>query len=229
MKAEKTKSKKRWVYYLVLAIGVLLLVAATVLTVYFVTEDVPTVEAPPVDDNPPSIIDPDEPDDPNKPDDSGNSGKPDDTDGPSKPSGGETVRFISPLASGSYSVWNDIYVNATMKGVAYRHKAVDITSEVGETVMAMADGVVEKIIYNEITGNEIVVLHDDNIRTIYRFVEPAAGIGVGTQVKQGDKIAEVAEPYGIEEADGVHLHLEMTLAGEPIDPTEYLIPTLGEK
>ena len=218
MKAEKTKSKKRWLYYLVLAIGVLLLVAATVLTVYFVTEDVPTVEAPPVDNNPPSGFEPSEPDvvDPTP-------------DEPSEPSGGESVRFISPLASGNYSVWHDIYVNTTMKGMAYRHDAVDITSEVGATVMAMADGVVEKIVYNEITGNEIVVLHDDDIRTVYRFVEPAAGIGIGSKVSQGQKIAEVAEPYGIEEEDGVHLHLEMTLAGKPIDPTEYLIPTLGEK
>ena len=214
MKAEKTKSKKRWLYYLVLAIGVLLLVAATVLTVYFVTEETPVVEAPPVDSNPsggptdPGIPDPVE---------------------PSEPSGGETVRFIAPVASGDYSAWNEIYVNATMKGMAYRHEAVDITSEVGATVMAMADGVVEKIIYNDVTGNEIVILHDDEIRTIYRFVEPASGIGVGTKVKQGEKIAEVAEPYGIEEEDGVHLHLEMTLKDEPIDPTEYLIPTLGEK
>ena len=218
MKAEKTKSKKRWLYYLVLAIGVLLLVAATVLTVYFVTEDVPTVEAPPVDDNPPSGYEP------SGPDISG----PDNNE-PSEPSGGESVRFIAPLASGDYTVWNEIYVNTTMKGMAYRHDAVDITSEVGETVMAMADGVVEKIIYNDITGNEIVILHDDDIRTIYRFGEPAAGIGVGTKVSQGQKIAEVAEPYGIEEEDGVHLHLEMTLKNEPIDPTEYLIPTLGEK
>ena len=216
MKAEKTKSKKRWLYYLVLAIGVLLLVAATVLTVYFVTEETPTVEVPPVDNNPPSGMEPSGPDinDPIE---------------PNEPSGGESVRFIAPLASGSYTVWNDIYVNATMRGMAYRHSAVDITSEVGATVMAMANGVVEKIIYNSVTGNEIVVLHDDDIRTIYRFVEPAAGIGVGSVVSQGQKIAEVAEPYGIEEEDGVHLHLEMTLKDVPIDPTEYLIPTLGEK
>ena len=42
-------------------------------------------------------------------------------------------------------------------------------------------------------------------------------------------IAKVAEAYGTEANDGTHLHLEMTLNGKAVDPTDYIDVTLEEK
>ena len=206
MKETKTKSKKRVIYYLVLAVSVLLLVAATVLTVYFVTSggDKILEENPPVED----------PDDPTPPDD---------------PTGGDTVKFVSPIEDAEFKVeYGTIYANKTL-GWYYRHKALDFLADAGTIVRSMSEGRVETISYSEETGNFIVIDHGDNLRSYYRFVEPASGLKVGDSVKMGQTIATVASAYGTEKFDGAHLHLEVTLKGEPVDPTAYLDYTVEDK
>lgn len=218
MKEEKTKSKKKFIYYVVLAVSVLLLIAATVLTVYFVTNGGnPIAEKPPVQ----------EPGEPNQPNDPG---KPEEPNEPNEPStGGDAVRFVSPIEGGRYTVdYNVIYTNATL-GWIYRHKAVDFEASAGDEVLCMADGTVESISYSEETGNYIVVNHGDDLKTIYRFVEPTSTLKEGAKVTKGQRIGEVASAYGIEHKDGTHLHLEIMVGGDYVDPTAYLEPVLEEK
>lgn len=213
MKEEKTKSKKRWIYYVVLAVSVLLLAAAIVLTVYFVTGGSSQVlDVPPVGDT------------------GDNPNEPEDPDGPSRPSGGEdTVKFVSPIAGAVYTVEYDvIYKNETL-GWIYRHKAVDFDAAEGTDVCCMADGTVKEISYSEETGNIITVDHGDGLVTLYRFVEPMSTLKEGASVTKGQLIGKVASAYGIERRDGTHLHLEIELNGDPVDPTSYLDPVLEEK
>lgn len=210
MKEENAKPKRKWLYYVVLGVCALLLIAATVLTVYFVTNGTGEVlETPPAGD----VQEPD-----NKPDD-GN-----------VPSGGEgTVQFVSPIEGASYTIeYDTIYVNKTL-GWIYRHKALDFQAAAGTDVLCMADGKVESISYCEETGNIIVVDHGDDLKTIYRFVEPASTLKEGASLKKGEKIGTVADAYGIERKDGEHLHLEITLKGDNVDPTSYIGKDLTEK
>ena len=213
MKETNTKSKKRLIYYLVLAVSVLLLAAATVLTVYFVTSGSGNV----LEEKPPVIT----PDDPTKPDEPNE---------PNEPSGGEdTVRFVSPIEGGTYKVeYGTIYANRTL-GWYYRHKAVDFAADEGTTVRSMADGTVESISYSEETGNIIVIDHGDNLRTYYRFVEPASALRVGASVTKGQTIGAVAAAYGTEKFDGAHLHLEVKLGKVYVDPAVYLDPLYEDK
>ena len=203
MKEAKTKSKKRLVYYLVLAVSVLLLVAATVLTVYFVTNGSGNVleEKPPVED-------PDDPD---------------------EPSGGDTVNFVSPIENAACKVeYGTIYSNETL-GWYYRHKAVDFSAEEGTAVRSMSKGKIESISYSEETGNIIVIDHGDNLRSYYRFIEPAGGLKVGDSVTMGQTIGSVAAAYGTERFDGAHLHLEVMLGKAYVDPTAYFDYTITDK
>lgn len=207
MKEAKTNSKKRLIYYLVLAVSVLLLVAATVLTVYFVSGGGGNVleEEPPVEN-------------------------PENPEGPEEPSGGEdTVRFVSPIENASYKVeYGVIYANKTL-GWYYRHKAVDFDADEGTIVRSMADGTIESISYSEETGNVIVIDHGDELRTYYRFVEPASDIRVGSSVTKGQTIGTVAAAYGTERFDGTHLHLEVKLGAAYMDPALYLDPLYADK
>ncbi len=213
---EETKSKKKLIYYMIFGICALLLIAGVVLTVYFVTQTAPTV------DNPPPVVDDDpNPDDPG-PDDPG-PGKPD------EPTGGETVAFVAPIDSKTYSVeYNTLYHNETL-GWWYYHQAVDFAADAGTEVRAMSAGTVEEISYSKETGNLIVIRHADDVVSSYRFVEPAESLAVGAAIKAGDKIGEVAEAYGAEAFDGEHLHVEMTVKGDFVDPTTYFAPVLDEK
>lgn len=210
---EQTKSKKRWLFYLVLAVGVLLLAAATVLTVYFLTKggDQILVEEPPVIADPDPIV-PDAP-----------------PEEPSEPSSGQTVRFVSPVENASPKVnFYDVYDNKTL-GWGYYHKAIDYDAAEGSTVRCIGDGVVESVTYSEFTGNLVVIDHGDGLRSYYRFVEPVDGLGKGEKVTRGEAIGTVAGAYGIERFDGVHLHFYMSLGTKPVNPTDYLDVLLEEK
>ena len=200
MKEEKTKKKKS-IYYILLAVGVALLAAATVLTVWFTTRGSDVVEVPPVEE-------------------------PDDPSGPSEPEGPEYVR---PISVETCSVdYDAIYVSDTTDFI-YRHKAVDFAADAGTEVYAMADGTVSEISLSEELGNLITIDHGDGLTMTYRFVEPAEGLSVGAAVEQGACIGTVAEAYGSEAADGTHLHLEVSLNGSLVDPNAYLDLTYDEK
>ncbi len=216
MEQENAKPKRKWLYYIILAVCVLLLVAATVLTVYFVTNNgSETLEAPPADDG-------------NEP--SGNLPSTGGEEEPGEPSGGEdAVRFVSPVENASYTVeYNVIYVNETL-GWIYRHKAIDFDAKAGTEVVCMADGKIESISYCEETGNVVIVDHGDDLKTVYRFVEPDSTLKEGASVKKGQRLGEVAAAYGIEHKDGEHLHLEIQLHGDNVDPTAYLDGEYNEK
>ncbi|MDE7297006.1 MAG: M23 family metallopeptidase, partial [Clostridia bacterium] len=152
MKEAKAKSKKRLLYYVILGISVLLIAAATVLTVYFVSGRSDSLIDNPSIDNP-NDNNPVNPDD-NKP------GNPDDNKPNDNPVGGGDVtepKYVAPLASVKYSLpYNEIYSNQTV-GWYYRHQALDFAAEVGTEVYAMADGEVETVSYNDKTGNYIIV------------------------------------------------------------------------
>ncbi|MBR7186088.1 MAG: M23 family metallopeptidase [Clostridia bacterium] len=218
MKEENTKSRKRWIYYAILGICALLLIAGIVLTVYFVTESGNNMA------NNPPIEGPDVPGDPSGP------SEPEQPEEPDEPSGGEeAVRFAAPIDCDSYSVvYGEIYENGTL-GWWYRHKAVDFDAAAGTEVRAMADGTVEEVSFSTETGNLITVDHGNGLKTTYRFVEPIDGLEAGDRVSKGEKIGEVATAYGIEAFQGEHLHLEIMLAGDYVDPTDYLEPVLSEK
>lgn len=209
MKEEKTKTKKKGLYYFLLIVSVLLLAAATVLTVYFATNNTDDLaENPPVDDN--------KDDDDNKPEE------------PDEPTGGETL-YVAPVEAEGFSVeHNAVYAN-TITGFYYRHQGVDFAAEAGAEVYAIADGTVTSVSLSEELGNLITVDHGDGLVSVYRFVEPVDGLEEGDKVRQGDKIASVAEAYGSEAGAGTHLHFEMTLDGEQTDPAEYLEPVYSEK
>ena len=93
----------------------------------------------------------------------------------------------------------------------------------------MADGTVESVSISKELGNLIVIDHGDGLKTFYRFVEPTEGLAAGQKVTKGQKIGEVAAAYGSEACGGEHLHLEITLGGDYVDPSDYLEPVLEEK
>lgn len=219
MKEEKTKSRKKVLYYVLIAVSVLLLAAAIVLTVYFTT-GAPNDIAETPGDNQGTLPGDDE---------TPGGDEDDDQEEPDEPTGGETEQYVLPVAAESYSVeHNAIYANAAI-GMYYRHSGVDFAAEAGAEVYAMADGVVKSVSLSEQLGNLITITHDDGLETTYRFVEPVETLDVGDTVAAGEVIAHVAEAYGTESHDGTHLHFEVTLDGEQEDPADYLDLVYEEK
>ena len=73
-------------------------------------------------------------------------------------------------------------------------------------------------------GQCVAVSHSGDAYTIYKNLaaELPEGVVVGATVKAGDVIGTVGESAMVELADEPHLHVEMTVGGLQVDPTDYL-------
>lgn len=199
-----TIQQKKILYSVLAGVGALLLIAAIVLTVVFATR---------MDDmavDPPPVVTPDD----------------DDDKEPEEPTDAD-VSFVLPV-SGACSEYGAIYHNETL-GTIYRHNAVDFAAAEGEEVVCIAEGTVTEVSLSEELGNLVTVDHGEGLVSTYRFVEPKEGLKAGDKLAKGDILGTVAAPYGTEAHGGAHLHFELTLNGESIDPADRLDLTLEEK
>ena len=114
------------------------------------------------------------------------------------------------------------------------HLGIDIGTVAGAAVSTMADGVIAQVWEDVSMGQCVAVKHGGECYTIYKNLsaELPEGTVVGAAVKAGDVIGHVGESAMVEVAEEPHLHLEMTVNGLQVDPTDYLDEdakaTLGE-
>lgn len=103
------------------------------------------------------------------------------------------------------------------------HQAMDFGAPAGSNVLAAVDGTVTSIVTSDMLDYAIIEIeHANNLKTVYKFVDPASDLKVGQKVNRGQVIGTVAAASGRENADGDHLHFEVFKAGEITDPDDYL-------
>ena len=200
------------------------IIVATVIANRAVTDDT----LPPVDSEQAGVTDPeDEPQGPTTP--------PAEQQPSETPTDALPTEFLLPVSGVLLSVHDsELQVfSPTMQD--YRvHLGIDIGTVSGATVCAMADGTVSQIWDDVRMGRCIAIKHGGDSYTIYKnlVAEHPDGITVGTTVKAGDTIGTVGDSAMVEIASEPHLHLEMTVKGIQVDPTDYLsedaIATLTE-
>ena len=97
-------------------------------------------------------------------------------------------------------------------------KGIDIAGNLGDPVIAAADG---KVMYSgngvRGLGNLIIVNHQNGFITAYAH-NRALLVKTGQDVKRGAKIAEI----GQSDATSPRLHFEIRRQGTPVDPMQYL-------
>lgn len=157
-------------------------------------------------------------------DPSGTNPNPD--DGGDKPTGDPApVEYLCPI-SGTVSqkhVVDDLVYSESM-GDWRTHAGMDIAASLGETVSASADGTVREVFEDAMMGTCVSVEHEGGVITVYKNLAAtlAEGIKAGASVKSGQAIGTVGETAISELADEPHLHFEMTVNGEVVDPLDYL-------
>ncbi len=103
------------------------------------------------------------------------------------------------------------------------HSGVDIKAHKGDNIYAVFDGVVRMSKYYSAFGNMVVIRHYNGIETVYAHASRLL-VKVNQQVKSGEVIA-LAGRTG--RASGDHLHFEVRVNGQCINPTLLLdIPNL---
>ena len=99
------------------------------------------------------------------------------------------------------------------------HRGQDYVAQCGTSVMAAASGTVTFVGWHQYGGgNRVVVDHGNGLETTYNHLS-SASVKVGQTVSRGDVIA-LSGTTGA--STGCHLHFEVQINGEVVDPTGWL-------
>ena len=102
------------------------------------------------------------------------------------------------------------------------HNGIDVCAPVGQAVCAAADGVVKEVYEHPMMGYTVVISHDGYAESVYQNLYEEATVKVGDIVKSGDVIGAIGESAIIEIAEEPHLHFEMCIAGERVNPLDFI-------
>lgn len=140
---------------------------------------------------------------------------------------GEKLREVLPALPAIQPIENhDLTLIAS--GYGYRihpiykipkmHNGIDFSAPVGTPVYATGDGVVQEVNRSERgLGNQIIIDHGKGYTSLYACMDETQ-VRTGTEVKRGDQIGTVGDS-GLSVAP--HLHYEVHLNGEPMNPINY--------
>ena len=203
MKEKKTTDaavKKRNLYFIIIAVCVLLLAAVTVFTVLIAT------------DRPGTSID-----------NPGGNGGEEPGPGPDEPTDTEIV-FSMPVANATVKRPYSFWYNSTLNKYCL-HTGIDFAAEAGTKVCAAYGGKIESITDDLLEGGKIVIDHGDGLKTVYSSIDVNSSMKVGASVSAGDQIGTVSattDVMGKEYNEGSHLHFETMENDQFINPTAYL-------
>ena len=99
-----------------------------------------------------------------------------------------------------------------------RHTGLDIVASVGTPIKVVANGTVTFAAYSGSYGYLVKVEHGNGVETWYAHTSKMY-VKVGQEVKAGDIIAAVGNTGN---STGPHLHLEVRINGEHVNPQKYL-------
>ncbi|MGO8916984.1 MAG: M23 family metallopeptidase [Stellaceae bacterium] len=101
-------------------------------------------------------------------------------------------------------------------GYTKMHRGVDFAAPPGSPIMAAGDGIVEGAGAAGAYGNLVLLKHDGAYETAYAHMSRIArGLRPGIRVRQGQVIGYIGATG---HATGPHLHFEVRLRGEPMNP-----------
>lgn len=125
-----------------------------------------------------------------------------------------------------------------------RHAGTDIMSPKGSWIVAVEDGIVERLEWNRLSGWNIMIRHAGAWTSHYLHLNNdttgtddgeggpqaafAEGLEVGSFVKAGEVIGFVGDS-GNAEHTGSHTHFELHVEGRKINPYPYLAAALERK
>ena len=137
----------------------------------------------------------------------------------------QTPEFVMPVGgkvSAHYSA--DLPVFSVTMNDYRTHMGIDIDASVGSEVRCCADGIVDSVYDDDMSGRCVRIEHSGGYATVYRGLDPdsTASLEVGATVSGGDVIASVSDSALFETAQSPHLHLEVYKDGVTVDPLEYL-------
>jgi murein DD-endopeptidase MepM/ murein hydrolase activator NlpD len=129
---------------------------------------------------------------------------------------------LQPIANPSISSSFGVRVHPVTRQVRM-HNGVDFRGPIGTPILAPGDGVIITRERQRGYGNMIKIRHNGNINTLYGHMSGFNDqFSVGSRVKAGEVIGYLGNT-GL--STGPHLHFEVHLDGEPVDPVNTALPS----
>lgn len=100
------------------------------------------------------------------------------------------------------------------------HAGADFSDRIGVPVMATGGGEVSAVTKDPIWGICVRLKHRPGIETLYAHLHTAT-VRVGQKLNRGDVLGTLGESG---QSTGPHLHYELRLQGERVDPMRFLLP-----
>ena len=125
--------------------------------------------------------------------------------------------FIKPISGGRLTSRFGRRTSPT-RGASSNHKGVDWGLPRGSSVVASSGGTVTKAGWGGGYGYVVYIKHPGGAETRYAHLNKVL-VSAGQTVKQGQKIA-LSGNTGV--STGPHLHFELRLNGNPVDPYAYM-------
>jgi murein DD-endopeptidase MepM/ murein hydrolase activator NlpD len=112
------------------------------------------------------------------------------------------------------------YRSAPTRGASRNHKGIDIPGPVGTPIYATADGMIGRAQWVGGYGKFVEINHGNAVQTRYGHLS-AMNVTPGQRIRKGDIIGYMGSTG---RSTGSHLHYEVRIAGEAINPTSFLSP-----
>ncbi|SUY46679.1 peptidase [Clostridium putrefaciens] len=135
------------------------------------------------------------------------------------------TKFGKPVEGSLVRQFTEETIFCDTLGTWRTRSGVDIKADIGEKVLAVSDGVVEKV-ENDNTefGRYMVIDHKNGLKTLYSNLEDTVQIKQGQKISKGQEIGKVGKTAGnySEEKYGDHLHFEVLKDNIKVDPEKYV-------
>ncbi|MGH9119291.1 MAG: M23 family metallopeptidase, partial [Acidimicrobiales bacterium] len=103
-------------------------------------------------------------------------------------------------------------------GISRFHAGIDLDADTGDAIFAAGRGLVVAAGWRGGYGNCVIIDHGGGIGTLYGHMS-SIGVSTGQTVGQGERVGAVGSTGA---STGPHLHFEVRVYGEPVNPVPYL-------
>jgi murein DD-endopeptidase MepM/ murein hydrolase activator NlpD len=136
----------------------------------------------------------------------------------------KTLSFVSPAVGTvikSHSATTPVF-STTLEEWRI-HTGIDISCDDGAEVCAAEAGVVSRIFNHPMLGKTVEITHNETHKSLYSNLDNlSVSLNVGDEVEAGAVIGKIGDSSVSELADEPHLHFEMVVNGESVNPLDYI-------
>lgn len=142
----------------------------------------------------------------------------------------EPVPTVPPREKLTYPVSGEVICEFTGETLIYSktlgdwraHSGIDLKVDLGSPVKAAGDGIIEDVYSDDAMGITIVIDHQNGIKSVYQNLSTDTMVEKGQTVTAGLVISGIGDTALFETGEVGHLHFEIIIDGENVNPLDWL-------